>query len=252
MSAVSLDNRASLAPIMFTKSAAFYDLIYGFKDYAAEAEKVRQVIDAANRSGGRRLLDVACGTGQHLGHLQHYFRAEGLDLDPELLSIARTRLPDLRFTHADMVDFDLGRRFDAVVCLFSSIGYVGTLDKLRETARTFTRHLEPGGVVVVEPWLTPDTFRPGHVQALFAEATDLKVARMSSSDLRPDRWVLSFHYLVGTPKGVEHFTEEHHLGLFTTDNYINAFSDAGLQVNYDPDGISGRGLVVGVKPGAVR
>ena len=79
---------------------------------------------------------------------------------------------------------------------------------------------------------------------------DLKVARMSSSDLRPDRWVLNFHYLVGTPQGVEHFTEQHHLGLFTTEDYVNAFADAGLHVNYDPDGISGRGLVIGVKPSA--
>jgi hypothetical protein len=113
---------------------------------------------------------------------------------------------------------NLGRRFDAVVCLFSSIGYVATLEKLRVTARTFTRHVEPGGVVVVEPWLTPDAFRPGHVQALLAEASALKVARMSSSDLRADRWVLNFHYLVGTPEGVEHFTEQHHLGLFTNED----------------------------------
>ena len=235
---------------MFTKSAAFYDLVYGFKDYAAEADKVRLVIDAANNSGGRRLLDVACGTGQHLQHLQEHFDAEGLDLDPELLKIAQRRLPDLPFTQADMVDFDMGRRFDVVVCLFSSIGYVGTVEKLRLTARTFSRHVAPGGVVVVEPWLPPDAFRPGHVQALLAETADLKVARMSSSDLTADRWVLNFHYLVGTPNGVEHFTEQHHLGLFTTEDYVNAFTDAGLHVNYDPDGISGRGLLVGVKPTA--
>ena len=207
---------------------------------------------AAKKSAGSRLLDVACGTGQHLLHLREHFEAEGLDLDPELLTIAQRRLPDLRFTHADMVDFDLGQRFDAVVCLFSSIGYVATLAKLRKTARTFTRHLEPGGVVIVEPWLTPDAFQPGRVHALLAEAADLKVARMSSSDLRADRWALNFHYLVGTPAGVEHFTERHLLGLFTTADYLNAFTDAGLQVTYDPEGISGRGLVIGVKPSDSR
>ena len=82
-------------PTMFNKSAAFYDLLYSFKDYAAEADKVRLVIDAANKSGGRRLLDVACGTGHHLHHLKEHFEAEGLDLDPELLAIARQRLPEL-------------------------------------------------------------------------------------------------------------------------------------------------------------
>jgi ubiquinone/menaquinone biosynthesis C-methylase UbiE len=235
---------------MFSKSAAYYDLLYSFKDYAGEADKVRSAINAAKRSGGRHLLDVACGTGQHLRHLAQHFVAEGLDLDPELLAVAQRRLPDLRFTQADMADFDLGRRFDAIVCLFSSIGYVGTRDRLQLTARNVVRHLEPGGVTLVEPWLTPDAFVPGHVHALLAEAPGLKVARMSSSELREDRWLLNFHYLVGSAAGVEHFTEEHRLGLFTTDDYLAAFRGVGLQVTYDPDGISGRGLLIGVKPTA--
>ena len=67
------------------------------------------------------------------------------------------------------------------VCLFSSIGYVATLDRLRLTARTISRQLEPGGVALVEPWLMPDTFQPGHVHALLAEAPDLKVVRMELS-----------------------------------------------------------------------
>jgi|SRR5579864_8949021 len=232
---------------MFSKSAAYYDLLYSFKDYATEAEKVRSLIDTSKQSPACRLLDVACGTGQHLVHLAAYFDAEGLDLDPELLAIAQRRLPNLRFTLADMVDFELGRTFDAIVCLFSSIGYVGTLDRLYLTARNLVRHLEPGGVVLVEPWLTPDAFEPGHVHALLAEAPDLKVARMSSSELRDGFWLLNFHYLVGSPEGIQHFTEQHRLGLFSTDNYLAAFGDAGLRVAYDPVGLSGRGLLIGVK-----
>lgn len=232
---------------MFNKSAAYYDMLYSFKDYAAEADKVRRAIDAAKQSHGCRLLDIACGTGRHLAHLEQHFDAEGLDLDPELLALPKHRLPNLRFTQADMVDFDVGRTFDAIVCLFSSIGYVGTLERLRLTARNLARHLDPGGVVLIESWLTPDAFRPGHVHALLAEVPDLKVARMSSSDLRGDCWLLNFHYLVGTPEGIEYFTEQHRLGLFTTEDYVSAFSGAGLQVTYDPDGLSGRGLLIGVK-----
>jgi SAM-dependent methyltransferase len=235
---------------MFSKSAAYYDLLYNFKDYAAEADTVRRAIDAAKQSRGRRLLDVACGTGLHLVYLEQDFDAEGLDLDPELLAVAQRRLPTLRFTQADMVDFDLGRTFDAIVCLFSSIGYVGTLEKLHRTARNLVRHLEPGGVVLIEPWLTPDAFRPGHVHALLAEAPDIKVARMSTSELRDDRWLLNFHYLIGTPQGIEYLTEQHRLGLFATEDYLAAFSGAGVEVSYDPDGLTGRGLLVGVKPTA--
>ncbi|MGI9145622.1 MAG: hypothetical protein ACR2IK_03595 [Chloroflexota bacterium] len=54
---------------MFTRSAVCYDLLYSFKDYETEVGKVRLVVDQAKRTSGRRLLDVACGTGQHLRHL---------------------------------------------------------------------------------------------------------------------------------------------------------------------------------------
>jgi hypothetical protein len=49
-------------------------------------------------------------------------------------------LPDVSFHQADLVSFDLNRRFDAVLCLGSSIGYIETLDRLRQAVATFARH----------------------------------------------------------------------------------------------------------------
>jgi len=108
-------------PGMFSESAAWYDHFYGGKDYAAEALRVTELI-RRRRPGARTLLDVACGTGRHLEQLRQEFACEGLDLDDGLLAVARRRLPGMRLTRADMADFDLGRRFDAVTCLFSSVG----------------------------------------------------------------------------------------------------------------------------------
>ena len=79
---------------MFTKSAEFYDAIYSWKDYAAEAELVRGYIEQYGQSSGKTLLEVACGTGHHAQYLQEHFQVEGLDLDDELLKIAPQALPD--------------------------------------------------------------------------------------------------------------------------------------------------------------
>jgi hypothetical protein len=149
-----------------------------------------------------------------------------------------------------MVSLDLGRQFDVVVCLFSSIGYARTLPRLRQATATMARHLHPGGVLLVEPWLTPDTWVVGHPAALFVDRPDLKVARMSVSAIEDGMSVLDFHYLVATPAGVEHFTERHELGLFRHEDYIAAFTAAGLQVVHDPEGLIGRGLYIGVRPTA--
>ncbi|HKV43088.1 MAG TPA: class I SAM-dependent methyltransferase [bacterium] len=100
-----------------------------WKDYRREAERLRTSIQAHARRPVETLLDVACGTGQHLVHLKPHYAVEGLDLNPEILAIARRRHPDVVFHQADMVRFDLPRRFDVVTCLFASVAYAGTVAK---------------------------------------------------------------------------------------------------------------------------
>ena len=106
---------------MFDKAPELYDLFYEWKDYRAEADTLRELIEARNPEAAS-LLDVACGTGTHLVHLRDRFEVAGLDIDPGLLSVAREKLPDVPLHRGDMRDFDLGRQFDVVACLFSSIG----------------------------------------------------------------------------------------------------------------------------------
>jgi SAM-dependent methyltransferase len=195
-------------------------------------------------SGARTLLDVACGTGAHLEHLAGY-EAEGLDLDPEMLAVARERLPKVAFHEGDMVDFDLGKRFDAVVCMFSSIGYVRSEERLRSAIAAMAHHLEPGGVLVVEPWLSPEVWVDRHVGAVFVDEPELKIARMNVGQREGDISIFEFEYLVGTPNGLERLNERHELGLFTVEQYLEAFRAAGLEADHDPEGPMGRGLYIG-------
>lgn len=116
---------------MFSKTARYYDKLYAGKDYAGEVQRLISLLGVEPEKKRLTLLDVACGTGLHIEHLREHFYVEGLDICPELLKVARERNPDTPFHLGDMIEFDLGKRFDVVTCLFSSIGYVKTLDKLR-------------------------------------------------------------------------------------------------------------------------
>jgi ubiquinone/menaquinone biosynthesis C-methylase UbiE len=230
---------------LFSKTAQYYDIIYSFKDYKAESDKLRAIISSQKRSAGNRLLDVACGTGMHLRYLDEHYEVEGLDLDEELLAHARQRVPGAVFHQGDMTDFDLGHRFDIVTCLFSAIGYVKTTNMLATAIECMTRHLEPGGIMIVEPWLTPDIWKPGAVHAKLIDEPELKIARINTSYVDGSLSYFDMHYLIGTPEGTEHFVERHELGLFTVDEMIAAFEKAGLNVTHDPDGLMGRGLYIG-------
>jgi hypothetical protein len=122
---------------MFTKTARFYDVIYGFKNYDREAEILLEML--SSKVGGS-LLDVACGSGKHLERLRDHF-----------------------------------------------------------------------------------TKTEGNVS------------------------VIEFEYLISSHDGIERASEVHRLGLFTREEYLEAFSKAGLETQFIEPGLTGRGLFVGQK-----
>ncbi len=135
---------------MFTKSARFYDAMYHFHDYSAQSRKVLDVI-RKQHSRAKTLLDVACGTGKHVESLQADLQVEGLDINPDLLEMARRRCPAVTFHAADMQNFDLKRSYDVVACLFSSIGYLKTVnDYPREHIATIGARVDQAATRFVE------------------------------------------------------------------------------------------------------
>jgi ubiquinone/menaquinone biosynthesis C-methylase UbiE len=235
---------------MFSKSAQYYDEIYASidKDYAAEASQAHRFIQKHKQTKGKQLLDVACGTGFHASLLSKYYQVEGLDLDAKMLAVAKKKHPKIRFHQGDMTDFNLKKQFDVIVCLFSSIGYVRTKSRLQKSIKTMSGHLLPGGVLLVEPWFTPEQWNPGRAFMTQVNKPDLKIVRMSHSGQRGKISILEFQYLVGTSKGIEHSLEIHELGLFTHREYMDAFKASGLSITHDAEGLDGRGLYIGLKP----
>jgi SAM-dependent methyltransferase len=231
---------------MFSRTAALYDVIYGqFKDYVGETDRIVKLLRRVQPRAAT-VLDVACGTGEHARHLsRHGYRVDGLDLEPEFVRLARDKNPDGRFVVGDMVEFDLGRKYDGVLCLFSSIAYAGTLENVVRALECFRNHLAPGGVVLLEPWFEPAVWEEGRVFMHLAEGDGIKVCRMSHSRVVGTLSVLQFNYLIGRAEGIEHLTEIHELGLFTAAELAGCFEAAGLEViEQDPEGLTGRGLFV--------
>ena len=234
-----------------------YDVAYSFKDYAGEANAIAALIRERSPEASS-LLDVGCGTGKHLEHFALTFdRVEGLDLTTSLLDEARRRLPDVPFHEGDMRSFDLGRTFDAVVCLFSAIGHLLTMDDLEKGCAAMARHLAPGGVLIIEPWLSPEVWDENHLHMLTVDEPDVKLARATLPSTRGDNneiSVLDFTYLVATQGKVETFEERHELRLTSEAEFLSALSKAGLDATFEPDGLrmpgqpGSRGLYVGIKP----
>jgi SAM-dependent methyltransferase len=229
---------------MFVDSSQLYDAIYHFKNYARECERLRELVDEAVPDA-RTLLDVACGTGEHARFLREHYAVDGVDINEDYLRAARLKNRAGNYWAADMTDFDLGRTYDVVTCLFSAIGIVKTFERLERAIECMARHVRRGGVLIVEPWFTPDRWSAGKLLVHVAELGGDQVCRMSLSGRKGVTSILVYHYLRGTPDGIEHYSERIELGLFSRDEMLWAFESAAMEVRYDAVGLMGRGLYIG-------
>jgi SAM-dependent methyltransferase len=222
-------------PVPFSRSAEVYDAIYSHKNYEGEAARVRSLVDP--NSNGASWLEIACGTGRHIPFLAPYYsRLVGMDLAASMVELAGSRMPNVDFRVGDMVSFDIGETFDVVSCLFGSIGYCATTDRLNSAVASMAQHLNPGRRLVIEPWIFAHQYVPNTTHARYVDTPDLKVVRMNTNRIENGCAVLEFHHMVGDANGVEHYSEEHVLGLFEQSDYETAFANADLKLTPVTDG----------------
>ncbi|MGI9627360.1 MAG: methyltransferase domain-containing protein [Longimicrobiales bacterium] len=229
----------------YSKAPELYDLLYQEKDYAGEAAALAEVVKS-RCPDAVSVLDVCCGTGEHARHLESLgFTVDGLDIEPSFVEQAGAKGLRGVFHVGDMTDFTLPDRYDAVVCLFSAIGYSKTVEALEKAVGSMAAHLSDGGVLVIEPWFEPGELTSSWINLLGAKSDEVSVARMSRTMVEGTTSRLEFEYLVGTSEGIERRSEVHELGLFTKDQMAGAFLAAGLTVDHLPKSLRNRGLYVG-------
>lgn len=105
---------------------------------------------ARYRPGAKTVLELACGTGAVLAGLAKEYEVAGLDSSSKMLSVARRKLPGARFFRADMRTFDLGEKFDAILCVFDSINHVLEFPGWQRVFRRAAAHLSEGGLFIFD------------------------------------------------------------------------------------------------------
>jgi len=216
--------------MLYKELAKYYDLVYSKKDYKKEAGSLRKLIKKYKRSKGNKLLEFACGTGGHIQYLLKYFNYTGVDLNEEMLKIAKEKVPGAVFKKGNMITAKLNTKFDVILCLFSSIGYVKTYPNLKKTLKNFYDHLNPGGIVIFEPWFMKKSFFPGSPHMDVYNGADIKIARGSTSKVKGNLSTLYMCYLVvERNKEIRYVSEKHELGLFEPNKTLKIMKEIGFK-----------------------
>jgi ubiquinone/menaquinone biosynthesis C-methylase UbiE len=240
---------------LYKKFARYYDLIYRKVDYIGEAEFVKKTLEKHQRINGNKMLDLACGTGNHALLLHDIFQITGVDINPEMLKIAREKVPNVDFIQGDMKKLDLDSEFDLITCLFSAISYNTSGDELESTLKKFQAHLKPGGLLIFDMGLNLENWIEGLVSVDTAVEGDLKLARICQSHLEDGIFNANFVFLVKENDEVDFDIDQHKLGIFQVDKVKQIMEKIGLRTFIYADfthkkwvkGTGERPIFVGIK-----
>jgi ubiquinone/menaquinone biosynthesis C-methylase UbiE len=234
---------------LYSQFAEYYDILHADKDYAGEVKKLNQLISRYKKSKGNALLDVGCGTGRHISYFKDKFSCTGIDLNEAMLKVARKKVKGAIFKQADMTEFQLPKKFDAVTCLYCTIAYSLDIKTLKKTLINFVDHLKPGGIVIIEPYFTAETYLPNKPKLSTAESEGIKIARVSMSwrkgNLATRKRIMA---IADKNRGVFSFEDVSDIALFSDKQLLSEMARAGFETKLIKKGINKEfGLYVGVK-----
>lgn len=159
------------------RHAELYDLIYAEKPYADEAAFVHHCIQNY-KTNAHNLLELACGTGTHSLILEKYgYKIIATDYSSDMLARAREKAQkeksSVDFRQENMLTFDIVEdHFDAIICLFDSLGYVATNENILQVLKKVYHHLAQDGLFIFEFW---------HAGAMLHSYEPLRIRRFQTS-----------------------------------------------------------------------
>jgi SAM-dependent methyltransferase len=140
-----------LALAAYESLAPFYDRFtegYVYDEWLASIETWA----LAHGLRGKRLLDVACGTGKSFAPmLARGYEVTACDLSPQMVDCAQRRARDrAEVVVADMRALPWRSQFDLITCMDDAINYLLTPDDLALALGSISAALAPGGICVFD------------------------------------------------------------------------------------------------------
>lgn len=220
---------------VFGLYAAYYDLLYRDKDYAAEAAFVAGRL-RARRPGARSLLELGCGTGRHAARFAEMgFAVTGVDRSEGMLEQARAHAPGCSFLAGDIRELSLSRRFDAVVSLFHVMSYQTTDADLGAALACAGAHLVPGGLLLFDFWHGPAVRKtPPEVRVRQMADERVAVTRRADPVHHEARHVVDVRFSVDIREQggarAETVQETHAMRYFFVPELVGFLAAAGLEL----------------------
>lgn len=217
---------------LYADLSGYYDQFCAEIDYAEQCAFTRRVFATFAGSGGRDYLDLACGTGAHLLHMEpHDFTLTGLDNAADMLTQAATKVPSATLLLADMASLDRSEAFDLITCFLYSIHYNHPTSALEETLARAWQALKPGGVFIFNA-VDAAGVRHNHQVSTTLQDGDATLRFESGWQYSGAGEILELHLSITRESalGIQRWEDQHRMTAIPFDRLLARLSALGFEV----------------------
>lgn len=224
-------------PRLYRDLARLWPLLSPAEDYVEEATTLRKLVaergPPAGATGGmQRLLELGAGGGHVLVHLENQFECTATDLSESMLEQCAQLIPNVRRVAADMRTVRLNEQFD-VVLLLDAVDYMKSEDDVLAALTTAKTHLAPGGLLLLAPTYTRESFEDGEVadDGTTTEEEDITYfSYVHDPDPKDSEYEMILLYLLRNhaTRKVEVIEDRHQCGLFGEAQWLSFLERSDL------------------------
>jgi SAM-dependent methyltransferase len=224
--------------LIYGKYGEYYDLIYDGKNYDGECKNLIDYFRKFSEGRVRGILDMGCGTGNHaILFAKKGYSVVGIDSSQVMINQARRKVErkglPVEFFVQDMRKLRLGKKFDAVLCLFGTFGYCINDVEILAILNRIRDHLKTGGLFIFDFFPVHAYIGRGSWRSVGETEKDGTYAlRIMDGTFNLENQQVNLKIkcnIIKNKKLTDSFQEEHRLRTFTPPEVAHLLREVGFK-----------------------
>lgn len=205
----------------------YYDLLTADQPY----HKWKGIVEHFLSNSENEILDIGCGTGTLTSQLTEYGQVSGVDISQEMLEIAESRNPSIKWYCQDMRDLDLPNQYDMITIFCDSLNYVTEPEDILQVFNYIDKYLKNDGIFIFDVHSIYKMNHQFNDQNYVDEEERLTLIWQAITGEEPNSVYHQMSFFIERDDGLyERFDEEHYQCTFEISLYEELLKLAGFEI----------------------